>query len=494
MPKLLPIVPSLRARLTFWYSLVLLCVLILFGLAAHAYWSRHLQDSLDRSLGLEAGWVAEFLAPRAGGVAPSRRYPPYVGAEAFDSSLASDTLRASPSSADDEIWEEIYQHALLSPKKTLIEVVDHKGGLVFRSFTGAGDTLFASLPKSDSLQFHTIAAPNGEDYRVATMSSERFHIACAYPLADLNYVVKSLFSILLVLVPVALFLSIAGGWFLAKKSLRPVDDVTNAARSITAQNLDREIPRPEVDDEIGRLIDTLNEMIRRLRGSFERIRQFTLDASHELRTPLTIVRGEVEVSLQSARTPDEYRRTLASTLDEIIRVSAIIDNLLDVAQADRAHPETLRFEPVLLSELVEELYEDGLVMAQQKRLEVELLRNDAVSVEGDPLRLRQMLLNLLDNAIKYTPAPGKVTISLEHRNGDAYVVFADTGIGIPKDEHAKIFERFYRVDKARSREFGGSGLGLSIVKWVSELHGGHVAVESEPGLGSTFTVRLPAVD
>jgi heavy metal sensor kinase len=301
---------------------------------------------------------------------------------------------------------------------------------------------------------------------------------------------QSLYVIFLVLFPIALLVSVFGGFALAKKSLSPVDDITRRTRRITAESLDQSLPLRPSDDEIGRLTVTINDMIRRLHESFLRIRQFSADASHELRTPLTIVRGEIEIALRSPKTPEGYRRVLESTLEEILRLTSIIDNLLTLAKADRGLYRA-EFSEVDMKTLLDELFEDSCILASEKHIAVTLEAGSPVMIVGDRLRLRQLFLNLIDNAIKYTPDGGKVTLALERENGLVVFRVSDTGIGIPDADLPRIFDRFYRVDKARSREMGGTGLGLSIAKWIAELHRGTITVESEVLKGSVFTVRLP---
>jgi two-component system OmpR family sensor kinase len=301
---------------------------------------------------------------------------------------------------------------------------------------------------------------------------------------------QSLYLIFLILFPIALAVSVFGGFALAKKSLAPVDDIATRTRRITAESLDQSLPLTASDDEIGRLTLTINEMIRRLHESFLRIRQFSADASHELRTPLTIVRGEIEIALRSPKTPEGYRRVLESTLEEILRLTSIIDNLLTLAKADRGLYRA-EFSEVDMKTLLEELYEDSTILASEKHIAVTLEAGAQITIVGDRLRLRQLFLNLIDNAIKYTPEGGKVTLVLERQNGSAVFRVSDTGIGIPEADLPRIFDRFYRVDKARSREMGGTGLGLSIAKWIAELHRGTISVNSEVLKGSVFTVTLP---
>jgi len=203
------------------------------------------------------------------------------------------------------------------------------------------------------------------------------------------------------------------------------------------------------------------------------------------------MRGEVELALRSPKSSEEYRRILASILEEVIHLSTIIDNLLTLSKADLGQQEISFNEKVNLKELMDEMLEDGEIIAMKKNISLGLKHNEELSIYGDRSRLRQLILNLIDNAVKYTPEKGEVVLSLEKENGYAKIIVQDTGIGIPKEEQSKIFNRFYRVDKGRSREQGGSGLGLSIAKWIAEMHKGRIDVESEPNKGSIFSVYLP---
>jgi two-component system OmpR family sensor kinase len=483
---------SIRAKLTLWYSFVLLTTLITFGLVAYTYSSRQLNDNLDMSLTNEVKWVKNFIEPKAAKVKPSKKF---TSKKKFQESLPealpfeSDSIEMS--NADDEIWNQIYEHALVNPKKTMIEVTDKKGAVVFRSFTVGEESLMIGHAPIDTIMMSTVKNESGENVRVASTSTRNIHIYVAYPLAELSGVLDNLFSIFLILVPIALALSIGGGWFLANKSLKPVDEITKTAQQITAQNLDRQIPGRAVNDEIGRLISTFNGMISRLQHSFEQVKQFSIDASHELRTPLTIMRGEVELALRNPKESEEYRRVLVSNLEEVLRLSAIIDNLLVLSKSDISQHEISFTEDVDLHELVEELYEDMEIIADKKQIEINILKKESLSLHGDRLKLRQLLLNIVDNAIKYTPDCGHVSLSLEQDDGYAKIIVKDSGIGISKEEQPKIFDRFYRVDKARTREHGGSGLGLSIAKLIAEQHNGRIEVESDLNQGSTFSVYLP---
>lgn len=480
---------SIRAKLTLWYAFVLLITLVAFALITYTYASEKLSENLDLSLQKEVEWVSDFIKLKVSKVKPSKKFTKNEPAWKIETPppVPEGLEQGDP---DAEVWNQIYQHVLLNPKKTMIEVTDTSGMVVFRSYSVGEESLTIGDVPMNEVRMTTLRGGTGQDLRVAATTNKNAHIYVAYPLAELRELLENLFSIFLVFIPVALAISVVGGWFLAYKSLRPVDVITWTARKITAENLNQQIPARGVNDEIGRLVSTFNNMIMRLHESFDRIKQFSIDASHELRTPLTIMRGEVELALRNPKEPDEYRRVLASNLEEVVRLSSIIDNLLTLSRADKGM-HVVSLEPTNLKDLMNELFEDCEILASKKQITVKVLKNDDITINGDKIRLRQLFLNLIDNAIKYTPPKGKVSLTVERQNGFAKVQVRDTGIGIQKEEQDKIFDRFYRVDRARSRELGGSGLGLSIAKAVVELHHGRIEVKSEPKRGSTFSVFLP---
>jgi heavy metal sensor kinase len=483
---------SIRARLTFWYTLLVLSTLTAFALVSYMYTRDTLITNLDISLGNEVRWVRDFIQPQASKVKPSKRsIDALLRGRPFLQPVTPDSLgRDTTAQEADEIWNRIFEHTLLSPKKTYIQVADRRGAIIYRSYSLGPDSLVIADTVGLNTTLLTTLALHGEEVRAALTRDKNFTIAIGYPLEELLQALENLYSIFLILIPIALVVSVIGGLYLANTSLRPVDDVTRSARRITAENLDQTIPPRSVDDEIGRLITTFNEMIRRLHDSFAQVKQFSGDASHELRTPLTIMRGEIELALRSPKAPEEYRHVLVSSLEEILRLTSIIDNLLLLARADQGTYD-VHFSEVDLVALARELYEDSEVLAEPTRIAVSLKADEPVTIVGDRVRLRQLFLNLIDNAIKYTPEGGSVTISVERRDGTALFAVQDTGIGIPQDELSRVFDRFYRVDKARSREMGGAGLGLSIARWIAELHRGSIGVQSTLGQGSRFTVTLP---
>jgi signal transduction histidine kinase len=287
-----------------------------------------------------------------------------------------------------------------------------------------------------------------------------------------------------------LVLLLVGGWFLMRRTLAPVAALTDAAERVHSGNLRERLPRSDNGDELDRLTGVLNAMLTRLDDSFGHIREFTLHASHELKTPLTIMCGEVETLLNDGQCTPAQRDTLAGHLDEIQRLTQIVDNLALLAKAD-AGLVTLAQEDVPLDELVREAFEDAVILGKSLGLKVRLTECGAALVCGDRHRLRQVLLNLVDNAVKYNEPNGCVTLSLCYGGEQARIIVTNTGPGIPSEQLPRVFDRFYRGDAARRTRADGCGLGLSIAQWIVKAHGGTLQLASEPNRLTTVTINLP---
>jgi len=290
--------------------------------------------------------------------------------------------------------------------------------------------------------------------------------------------------------PIALLLAGGGGWLLARRALRPVDRMAETAHRIGAEHLAERLPVTGTGDELDRLAHTLNEMLGRLDESFAQIRQFSADASHELQTPLTILKGELEVALRTSRSVGEYERTLRSGLEEIDRMNRLVEGLLLLARADAG---VLRMDDrvVDLAQLLEDVHGQARGLAEARGLTLDLGSLEPLAVRGDPERIRRLVLNLVENGIKYTPAGGSIRLSLERGDHEAALRVSDTGIGLASADRDRIFQRFFRAADARSLDGEGAGLGLCIARSIAHAHGGRIEVESVPGQGSTFTVFLP---
>jgi len=294
---------------------------------------------------------------------------------------------------------------------------------------------------------------------------------------------------ILVALPILLALGTMGGWVLARRSLSPIGYIALKAQNISSQNLSERLTQRGTGDEMDDLIRTINEMISRLEDSFKRMAEFTADASHELKTPICAMRGEAEVLLLRERKAEEYQEALAHFIEQFDHLNQMINDLILLSKFDTTQKE-LKRAPLRLDLLIQDLSHLFHVLAEQKNIALEIGTLEEVTVMGDKVRLQQLFTNLIDNAIKYTPK-GSIHVTVEKKESAGLVKIKDTGIGIPKEEQEKIFERFYRTDKSRSRETGGVGLGLSIAEWIVRAHHGRIEVDSELNKGSTFMVYLP---
>ncbi|HTR99926.1 MAG TPA: ATP-binding protein, partial [Bacteroidota bacterium] len=330
----------------------------------------------------------------------------------------------------------------------------------------------------------------GDPVRAAARRDDPFIIQVAYTQGASDAVLRHLLSIFEVLTPVVLFLAVSGGWLMAGIVLRPIREVSRRARSITASNLSGRIPPRAVKDELGELIATINDMIARLEESFRNIREFSLSIAHELKTPLTILRGESELALAHPLAAAEAQELASMYLEESSRLSRIVDDLLTLARVESGQM-SLTLEPVEIHLLLEEIHEDALILAAGKQMTVTMEENDQALVQGDPARLRQLFRALVSNAVRYTDPGGTIRIRSRLAAAEVAVSIEDTGIGIPAESLGRIFERFYRVDEARTRARGGSGLGLALARWIAGAHHGSIEVRSTPGKGSCFTVHIP---
>src|SRR5207245_9407843 len=342
----------------------------------------------------------------------------------------------------------------------------------------------------------TARLPNGTRIRLVSgvyyIEDQRVVLRVAYSQEALWRELGEFGEVLLLGFPIAVLLAGFGGYALARKALAPIDSMATQAKKISADKLGDRLSIENPEDELGKLGTVFNAMLGRLQAAFDQLRRFTADASHELRTPLTAIRSVGEVALQDQKSPPEYRDVIGSMLEEVDRLTRLVENLLALSRADAGHIQLQRADLSLLTlahearSLVEVLAEE-----QQQRIAVDGDDPD-LRVSADRLILQQAIVNLLDNAIKYSPVERRIVIRVR-RGGDSQVFLEviDQGPGIPTEHRSRVFERFYRVDSARTREWGGAGLGLSIVQWAVEAHGGEITLESEEGRGCTFRMSLP---
>ena len=336
---------------------------------------------------------------------------------------------------------------------------------------------------------------DGEPFRgiseTVVANGQSYSVQVAQNMDDFEEALSRFRRLLLTIIPALLFAASIAGYWISKRALAPVDSITRAAQEISGSNLSARLAVPNSGDELERLAETLNAMLERIDLALKRIARFTADASHELRTPVALMRTRAELSLRHPRSAAENEETIKQLHQEIVRTSELVEKLMLLARADSG-TSLLRFENVELVGLVQDVLGQTSVLVEHKHLILGAsLAGAPIRVLGDVQFLRQLFVILVDNAVKYTPAPGKITVTLCRSNGFAIFSISDTGIGIESGDLKNIFERFYRADEARSRETGGAGLGLAIGRWIVESHRGALRAESKPGEGSTFYVNLP---
>ena len=459
---------STRFVLTFWYTVLLLAAFAILGTGVYLYF-RHMEETeLERTLLEEVDWVSRLVD---------------LERNRIDFFAPFDALSGT-------IQEQIIAHYQANPRNFDVRLTTIAGRVLYQSPQGVIGLISALALPPEQTVVQTIKTPSGETFHVAYRRADPFVIQIAYSDREMTTVLQHLMSIFAFLVPVVLFMSVAGGWFMAGMILHPVSQITSLANRISAEHLDQRIPDREVPDEFGNLISTINKMFARLQKSFAETREFSLSVAHELRTPLTILKGESELALTRPLTQQEIQDLATTYLDETVRLSHIVDDLLTLAKADSAQI-SIDQKPVDLAALMNDILDDAQILSTEKGIRVDLHTNEPATVMGDELRLRQLFRILVTNAVQYTDNGGTITLSSITRNDEARISIADTGIGIPPEHIPKIFDRFYRVDNARSRVKGGSGLGLAIAKWIVEAHKGSIEVESAPGHGSVFTVKIP---
>src|SRR6266403_1044837 len=458
---------NVRSRLTLWYVLVLASLLALYAGVASLFLFLSLREDFDQNLLQDVETIEGMLTKEPnGGV----------------------SLHSShPGAAEPRIGR-------------FIEVWSPQGSLLYRSAELQDQTLGDPPGPDEGLHDpspSTTRLPNGTRVRLASsvyhIEDQRVVLRAAYSEERLWRELGEFGQVLLLGFPIAVLLAGFGGYALARKALAPIDSMATQARTISAERLGNRLSIETPEDELGKLGTVFNDMLGRLQTAFDQLRRFTSDASHELRTPLTAIRSVGEVALQDQRSPVEYRDVIGSMLEEVDRLTRLSETLLALSRADTGHVQLQR-EVIPLLQLAKEASSVVEVLAEEKRQRIDIEGHEDLLVSVDRLILRQAIINLLDNAIKYSP-PGIQILVRVQRGGDKQVFLdvIDQGPGIPSEHQPHVFDRFFRVDKARTREWGGAGLGLSITRWAVEIHGGEITLESEEGKGSTFRVSLPLV-
>lgn len=460
---------SLSFRLVAWYAGVLTTVFVLLGLLTFFFLRHYLEANLLDTQARRARQIAGTLVAQAPRESEDslrseveKLYSPEINDRFIRISRADGHVVYASGSPRSELFDSSRVPQITG---NFLE------GAARKVPVPGGALLIAAVPATGS---------DGTLYRVEVGTSA----------APAENTLGQVLVMLAVGLPIAVAVAVTGGFILVRQALEPVERMAVKAEEITQHNLSERLPVVESGDELERLSISLNHMISRLEDALRGSKQFVADASHELRTPLTVIRGELESLAQDGRIARETREALGSVLEEVERLAEIVESLFALSRLDagEAHSEWLRFD---LAELAATTAEQMSLLATDKNVLVECESTPGVTVEGDRARLKQVIVNLLDNAIKYTPSGGRVRLSVRREEGFAVLDVADNGVGIAPEALPHVFKRFYRVDGSRSREQGGAGLGLAIVKSICTAHGAEVEVVSSPGQGSRFRMRQP---
>lgn len=451
---------SIRARLTGWYAVVLTGMLVIYATTTFLTVRHELMEQLDERLHEDFEVAEDRLSRTADGRVELR------GADHAD---------------------------------------EHGGELrVYEMWSAAGEQLHRSGSDVTLPPFAVPAIDSTYRYDTVTVGGRRWRTTASLVMVGSQSVVlrvgrseeplrgelREILAVLVLGLPLVVVLAGFGGYLLARRALAPIDHLASEATRITAERLHERLTTANPDDEIGRLTAVINDTFARLEASFDQLRRFTADASHELRTPLAVVRSIGEAAVAERRSPGEYEESIGSILEEIDRMSRLVDTLLRLSHGD-AGTIRLSREPVDLGLLARDIASSLGILAEERKQSIAFEITADVVASVDRLILREALVNVLDNAIKYGPAGGTILIRVGRHDGHALLVIADDGPGVPPLHRQRIFDRFFRIDEARARDHGGAGLGLAIAKWAVEMHGGEITVDERASGGSEFRIVLP---
>ena len=470
---------SIRLRLALWYSLLFMLVLFLVAVFSYAIHERGQYDDIDRILVVSAGHAAAEAATTAGS--------PHLVQERGSLEVAQRLY-----SSVGVLLESTAETAGL-PAIDPLQVERDPVGPPYDPLARLAPPLVVQVPTLSGGAFGLLDA-QGQRWRVYVLPLHRAgnvsgYIEAITPLGRVDALLQAFRLTLILLGAGGLLLALAGSWLVAGRALRPIARLTQTAQTIAlSHDLSRRVDAPAHQDELGRLAMTFNEMLHSIETAYQAEKRFVADASHELRAPLTAIQGNLDLLDRHPDMPEvERAESLAEVTREANRLSRLVADLLALARADAGI--VLNRCPLDLDAVVLEAYRTARPLAHGQQFILDPF--EPAAVEGHEDRLKQLLLILLDNALKYTPADGRVALGLRRHGRDVEIIVRDTGVGIPAQDLPHVFERFYRADPARSRDPGGTGLGLSIARWIVEQHEGTITLESEPGRGTTVIVRMP---
>lgn len=477
---------SMRSQLTIWYSGVLALVLLIFAVTSYSYLARAARQRTDDSLSDTVTSLVSVFNTELGDENQPADEAVREAARGFN--FRDRQVIVFDGRRNVVVASEMTENLPHGPKWFTSDEAQPQLANLMDSASSAGRAYTTIFKEEHAIRVFAAAVPTG---------GQTYLFAAATPLREQDQALEQARQAFYVAIPLALLLASLGGYFLARKSLAPVVTMGEQAARIGASNLNERIPVPQNNEELGQLARIFNALLLRLDESFAQQKRFMADASHELRTPVAVIRGESEVTLsQPSRDEREYRESLAIVNDEGQRLTQMVEDLFILARAD-AGEYPLVLTDFYLDESITECVRSMRSLAVQKDLEIVYQPPEKeIAFRGDEPLIRRIVLNLLHNAIKYTPKNGRVRVSLRDNPEHCEVEISDTGQGIPAEAQSQVFERFFRVDKARSRDESlngsGAGLGLSIARWAAEMHGGKIILERSDGSGTTFVISLPS--
>jgi heavy metal sensor kinase len=484
---------SLSFRLVVWYAGVLTAVFMVLGALTLVLLRHYLEASLLDNQARRARQIADSLLAAidtTGEGFIARQVQDLYSPEANDRFIRISRHDGSVVYVSGNPHDGSFVPAQI-PQHASAASLASQATSVRKQYLPSGSLLIASVGYPEALA--GAARSTGLAAHLPSVRGPRYIVEVGVSTERTESTLRQVLLLLVIGMPIAVCIAVAGGFILVKRALKPVDGIARKAEQITQLNLSERLPVMRTGDELESLSVSLNHMISRLEDAIQTSKRFVADASHELRTPLTVLRGEVESLAQDSQLRPHTRESLGSMLEEVDRLAEIVESLLALSKLDAGEgsSERVKFD---LGELATSTAEQMSLLAEDKKIAVTCEAVPQVMVEGDRARMKQVVVNLLDNAIKYTPNGGRVILKISRTAREAILEVADNGMGIPADALPHMFKRFFRVDDSRSRDQGGAGLGLSIVKSICNAHGAAVEVSSTPGEGSRFRVRQPLAD